>query len=233
MRRPGTAGNREVRTDISVKQQMAELMSEGEAPTERMRVGDVARVDQDSRPVALPVKGNTPDGPIGQLAIDNLDALFLDNAFDVYGLALHELGIEVIVKALGQFVSLVPGGSWQLPSSGTERRASSIADRPPRGARRSSIRRASSSDISFPDAWRDRTEHQGCMARPRNDQRRLQRFQNRTAGTVSVSGEITCHPPPSGTNASLVRAQPRKPHQDAVRDAPPHPSRPESVGAVS
>ena len=84
MWRPGTAGNREVRTDISVEQQMAEFMSEGEPPTERMRIGDVARVDQDSRPVALPVKGNTSDGPIGQLAIDNLDASYLDDAFDVY-----------------------------------------------------------------------------------------------------------------------------------------------------
>ena len=31
----------------------------------------------------------TSDGPIGQLAVDNRDTLFLDDAFDVYGLALY------------------------------------------------------------------------------------------------------------------------------------------------
>ena len=61
--------------------------------------------------MALPVDGNTSDGRIGQLAIDNRDALFLKDAFDIYGLALYMFGIEVIVNALGQFVSLVPGGS--------------------------------------------------------------------------------------------------------------------------
>ncbi len=109
MRRPGTAGNRQVRTNISVEQQMAELMSKGEPPPKWMRVGAVTGVDQYPRPVAFPVEDNTSDGLIGQLAIDNRDALFLDDAFDVYGLALCELGFETIVKALGQFVPLVPG----------------------------------------------------------------------------------------------------------------------------
>ncbi len=187
-------------------------MSEGEPPTERMRVDAVARVDQDSRPVAFPVKGNTSDGPIGQLAVDNRDTLFLDYAFDVYGLALYRFGIDVIVKALGQFISLEPRGrgsflQWDITTSLVNCRLAPL--------RCMEIDHQSRQlhDISFPDAWRDRTEHQGYVARPCNDQRRLHGFQNRTAGTVSVSCETTRHPPPSGTNGSFVRTQPREPHQ--------------------
>ena len=70
--------------------------------------------------MALPVDGNSSDGPVGQFAIDNRDALLLDEDFDVYGLALYLFGIEVSVKALGQFVSLVPGESGSfLQRNGT------------------------------------------------------------------------------------------------------------------